>query len=237
MNPENLYTSLYKYYGPQGWWPLTMNSCYNIEKDISGYHKKNPLIKHNSTDRFEIITGAILTQNTSWKNVEICIKNLKNNGIITAEALINGEEENIKAIIKSSGYYNQKYKKLKLVLNYLKDNDLVNNDNNVFIPDRGDLLQIWGIGEETADSILLYGYNKPSFVIDTYTQRITERLIPDAKLKKYKEYKKYFEDNIEKNIVLYNEYHALIVKHSIEVCRKTPLCIECFLKESCSYYG
>ena len=240
INPENLYHTLYRYYGPQGWWPLTMNSCHNYEKDSRGYHKKNHIVKHDSTDIFEIMTGAILTQNTAWKNVEISINNLKNNGIVTAKKLLTGEEDIIKILIKSSGYYNQKYKKLYIAFRWFLENDFLgdNSGGNTLPPkpSRDELLSIWGIGEETADSILLYAYNSPSFVIDAYTKRITERLIPDVKLKIYKDYKNYFEENIERNTELYNEYHALIVKHSVELCRKKPVCGECFLREKCSYF-
>lgn len=245
MNPEKIYSELYRFYGPQGWWPVIINSL-NIEKDKRGYHKNNPLLKHNSIDRFEILTGAVLTQNTTWKNAETSIRNLKEEGICTAEKFLNSEEKKIKALIKSSGYYNQKYRKLKIVLKYMLDEGFIEsssetisaagNGTAVLFPERTELLSLWGIGEETADSILLYAYNLPSFVIDKYTIRISERLMPEAalKLKNYKDYKYYYENHLDTDVLLFNEFHALIVKHAVEVCRKKPICSKCFLRDKCA---
>ena len=237
INPEVLYCELLNSYGPQGWWPVLIDN-HKFKKDERGYHKGNTVVETSLKDKYEIITGAVLTQNTSWKNVEKCILNLKRNGIISADILLEQDENKIKKLIKSSGYYNQKYKKLRNILEYLYEKGYlkITEEKNQGIPARRELLDLWGIGEETADSILLYAYNYTSFVIDAYTKRLTERIMPGKhNLKSYIDYKQYYEDNIKRSVIVYNEFHALIVKHSVEVCRKKPDCEKCFLKNKCLF--
>ena len=236
LSPEELYSELYNHYGPQGWWPVIIED-HQFEKDNRGYHKENPVFETSLKDKYEIITGAVLTQNTAWKNVEKCLIKLMENSIDSAELFLEKDENDIKSLIKSSGYYNQKYKKLKIVMEYLCAKGYLTDKKNYEnrIPERSGLVDLWGIGEETADSILLYAFNVPTFVIDMYTKRLTERLNPDLEIKSYKEYKKYYENNLDRDVELYNEYHALVVKHCVEKCRKKPICSMCFLKERCSY--
>jgi len=194
---QKIYDVLLTNYGPQGWWPLS---------DI-GYHPgKYYLIKTHS-QIFEVYVGAILTQSTSWKNVEKAIYNLKKNDLLNPKAIIEKDEETIKHAIKSVGYYNQKYERLVDISKFylsLKDR----------MPTRHELLSVKGIGKETADSILLYAHREPIFVVDAYTIRILLNLKIIKKNAKYEEIQKLFMDNLPKDFKIYQEYHALLVEHA-----------------------
>ncbi|MEM4245493.1 MAG: endonuclease [Candidatus Nanoarchaeia archaeon] len=194
-----IYNILLEKFGNQGWWPVT--------------DKRNR--------QFEIVVGAILTQNTSWKNVEKAIKKLKENNMLTKQAIINTDTKQLAKLIRSSGYYKQKAKKLREFANFKKE---ITREN---------LLSIWGIGDETADSILLYAYNEPYFVIDAYTKRIFQRL--GYKQSTYKELQELFTKNLPKDIKIYKEYHALLVRLAKENCKKIPECKTCVLRKKCSY--
>lgn len=188
---------------------------------------------------FEVIIGAILTQNTAWTNVEKAINNLDAHGLLSFEALYEIDLNLLKGYIKPSGYYNQKARKIKEFINFAKREynfslELMKKEDVPTI--RGKLLKIFGIGEETADSILLYALKKPVFVIDAYTRRILERhgIIKGASKEKYENLQRLFTANIvpsEANIKIYNEYHALIVTAGKMFCKRTPLCDNCPLKE------
>ncbi|HLC37163.1 MAG TPA: endonuclease [Candidatus Nanoarchaeia archaeon] len=197
----NLYKTLLKAYGRRGWWPTTSDN-----------------------KRFEIILGAILTQNTSWKQVEKAIANLKNNDLISQEAIKKVSLRRLASLIKPSGYFNQKAKRLKIINQFLEKNKN---------PTRDQLLEVNGIGPETADSILLYAFNQPSFVIDTYTKRIMQRL--GYKEESYGGLQALFQDNLPNDYKIYNEFHALFVEHAKTYCRKKPLCQKCPLNSRCNY--
>ena len=189
MNLFQLYTDLYSKYGPQGWWPI--NSTYYKED----YSEKN------TNEKFEIAVGAILTQNTTWVNVEKVLKNLRDNQLLNKKSIQSIDIQDLALFIKSSGYYNQKAKKLKELC--FLSGDIT----------RESLLRLWGVGPETADSILLYAYNQPIFVIDSYTKRLMlEYQIGDMKWN-YNQWQNFFHDNLEKDYKIFNEFHALIVKH------------------------
>lgn len=190
-----IYERLLSRFGEQKWWPTISNK------------------------RFEIIAGAILTQNTSWKNVEKAIENLHKRGLLNKKAIKNISEGELARLIKPSGYYNQKAKKLKAFANF---------DKRI---SRENLLKIWGIGKETADSILLYAYNKPYFVIDAYTIRIMSRL--GFKERRYEDLQKLFQENLPKDIKIYKEFHALLVELGKNYCRKMPKCKGCPLIDMC----
>ena len=195
---SKLYSTLYKEYGPQGWWPLS------TIKTKNGYHPNNYKYPITNQQRFEICIGAILTQNTSWKNVEKAIINLKNINAVSMLYLLDTSEQKIKKAIRPAGYFNQKYKKLVVFTKFylsLKGRT----------PSREELLSIWGIGPETADSILLYAYKEPIFVIDAYTRRLllTQGIIKENA--SYEDIQKIFMDNLKRDYKLYQEYHALIV--------------------------
>ena len=201
---NEIFDELEEKYGKQNWWPCISNNR-----------------------RFEIIIGAILTQNTSWTNVEKAIKNLEKFNFLRKDAIKQLNEEELGELIRSSGYYKQKAKKLKKLIEFLDSKKDINREN---------LLEVWGIGKETADSILLYAYDRPEFVIDSYTKRIFSRIGIVKEDIKYDELKKLLTENIEKNIELYKEYHALIVNHGKNICLKSkPKCNECCLRKICEY--
>ena len=211
---EKVYCKLLKNYGLQGWWPLENN-----------YTDNNKFKKLNNEEIFEISVGAILTQNAAWKNVEKSLNNLRNENMLNKKGIKNIENEKLAELIKSSIYNNQKTKKLKLFVEFLDSGLKVNREN---------LLDIWGIGPETADSILLYAYRQPIFVVDAYTKRIFSRLgLIDEE--DYGSVQKFFMDNLENDVDLFNEFHALIVEHAKEKCKTKPDCEDCCLKDHCKY--
>tara|TARA_Y100000310_G_scaffold294203_1_gene324486 strand:- start:210 stop:869 length:660 start_codon:yes stop_codon:yes gene_type:complete len=212
---RKIHAKLLKNYGTQGWWPLK-----NVYSD--GNKSKNL----NDEEIFEISVGAILTQNAAWKNVEKSLNNLRNENLLSKEGIKNIESERLAELIKSSVYHNQKTKKLKLLVDFLNSGKEINREN---------LLDIWGVGPETADSILLYAYKKPIFVVDAYTKRIFSRLGLIDKKDSYDNVQKYFMNNLKEDVGLFNEYHALIVEHAKQKCKTKPDCDSCCLKELCNY--
>lgn len=201
---EDIYYTLLNEYGYQKWWPL---------KD-----GKEPFL--------EISLGAILTQNTSWKNVEKALENLIKENLISFEKLENIPEELLHQIIKPAGFYKRKSKTIKEFVKKTKKIDRKKIDRDF-------LLSIKGIGKETADSILLYALEKPVFVVDAYTKRIFSRVGILEKNADYDEVQIVFEKNLPKDVNLFKEYHALIVEHGKRFCRKKPLCENCPLKDLC----
>lgn len=203
-----IYGRLYKRFGPQKWWP--------------------------GETPFEIIVGAILTQNTAWSNVEKAIRNLKRSKVLSSRALTKTKTPAIAKLIRPSGYYNIKAQRLRNFLNFL--NKRFNGNLKRLLATEGEklrkeLLEIKGIGPETADSILLYAANKPFFVIDAYTKRVLLRHRLAGKKAAYEELQGFFMSNLPKDVKLYNEYHALIVKVGKELCRKRPECRQCPLNK------
>ena len=214
MNTKNtlklIYKTLLNSFGHQNWWP------------------------GETAD--EIIIGAILTQSVSWKNVETAIEKLKQNNLSTIEQIHNANKKEISPLIRSTLYYNQKAKKLKNFANFLFQKydgnlkKLFQTNTNIL---RKQLLSINGIGEETADSILLYAGNKCVFVIDAYTKRIFDRIglfKPDWN---YTEFQQFFMDNTVHDIELYKDYHAQIVYLGKQLCKRKPLCDKCPLNNFC----
>ncbi|MBI2663689.1 endonuclease [Candidatus Woesearchaeota archaeon] len=198
---DEIYRILLKEHGPRKWWPTK-----------------------TSKKKFEISVGAILTQNTNWINVEKALDNLIKHNLLSQEEIRKINVKKLAMIIKSSGYHNQKAKKLKEFIKFLDSKKQINREN---------LLNVWGIGKETADSILLYSYNQPIFVIDTYTKRIFNRL--GFKEQSYDELQNLFMNNLKKDADLFKEYHALIVMHGKTVCKTKPLCSSCCLNKGCNF--
>jgi endonuclease-3 related protein len=182
---------------------------------------------------FEIAVGAILTQNTNWKNVERAINQLKSHGLLTPEAILKENDDRVAELIRPSGYYNLKTKRLKAFLCFL-EKEYAGSMDRMFEADlwsiRKKLLSINGIGEETADSILLYAGNKPIFVVDGYTRRILERHGIIDNNWSYDRIQKLYMDCLPASTNLYNQYHALLVSAGKHYCRKTPLCTDCPLQ-------
>ncbi len=190
MNLLDVYKRLYDYFGPQHWWPIHKAKSYKL--------------KANSC--FEICVGAILTQNTAWKNVEKAIDNLHAAEAVNPEAVLKIKIDKLAALIRPAGYYNQKAKKLKIFARWFLESGTAKRKLSELRPE---LLSLWGVGPETADSILLYAYLRPVFVIDAYTKKMLACF--GREMKEYEEYRKFFESNLPKSAKLYNEYHALIV--------------------------
>ena len=205
-----IYRKLYKHFGPQHWWPA-----------------ETP---------FEVMVGAILTQSTNWQNVEKAITHLKTAGAMSPSAVRDLSTPDLAQLIRPSGYYRAKALKLKALVRWLSES-CEDNLDQLFVMDtsllRRQLLSVYGIGPETADSILLYAANKPVFVIDSYTRRISARLGLIPKEDSYNAYQAFFENNLPQNVTLFNEYHALLVRLGKDVCRKQPVCERCCLREIC----
>ncbi len=203
-----IYELLFERFGPQHWWP-------GDTKD-------------------EIIVGAILTQNTNWQNVEKAIGNLKKALLMSLEKLHAIGQEQLAELIRPAGYYNIKAKRLRNFLNWLFENhngslEQIETMNTETL--RAELLQINGVGRETADSILLYAFDRPVFVIDAYTYRVATRhqlIEPECD---YEQLRSLFEDNLDNDVKLFNEYHALLVRAGKEFCRPRARCVNCPLEK------
>lgn len=209
---EKIYKRLYKVFGPRGWWPAEAP--------------------------FEVMVGAVLTQNTSWNNVEKAILNLKREKLLTPQRLNKVRVARLAKHIRPAGYFNVKAKRLKSLVGFLfkeYKGDLKRMRGEDIGTLRAKLLAVHGIGPETCDSILLYALDKPVFVIDAYTKRIFSRCgIVDEGVP-YENLQSIFMENLPKDVKLYNEYHALIVQLGKDVCRKNPKCDLCCIKGLCKY--
>ena len=202
---KEIYDKLLAHFGPQRWWP--------------------------GETPFEVVIGAILTQNTNWSNVEKTINNLKEAGLLSAKGLHKCALPRLAELIKPSGYFNVKAKRLKSFIAWLFENydgDL----NQLFSKEtsalRETLLTVKGIGPETADSIVLYAAGQATFVCDAYTYRMALRHRMISEETGYDELKSLFEDALPNDAKLFNEYHALIVRLGKTYCKKTkPLCDQC----------
>ncbi len=231
---NRVYHLLLGTYGPQGWWPVfTLRKTEN--RDERGYSIGTGRTEDFSPlSRFVIAAGAVLTQNTSWKNVEKALDTLSQRGLLNPVNVLEADHRELAAAIRPSGYYNQKSKKLKILASFLLKGGYLDGGK---IPGRKALTGLWGIGKETADSILLYAYAVPVFVVDAYTKRIFSRLGVLTGDEGYDEIAEKFSVSLGRGAALYQEYHALIVTHAKEHCRKKPLCTNCVLKRFCRFNG
>jgi endonuclease-3 related protein len=204
---DSLYQNLFQTYGPQHWWP--------------------------ADSLLEMIVGAILTQNTAWSNVVTAIQQIKAENLLDFETLVNTNPEEIAPLIKCTGYFNIKSKRLHHFLNWLwvkTDGNLENLFQTPVDELRMELLAQEGIGPETADSILLYGGHKLVFVVDAYTKRIFTRHGLISGTETYEEIKNFSEKYLPPSVEVYQELHALIVKAGSEQCKTQPLCKDCPLE-------
>ena len=203
-----IYRLLYDAFGPQNWWP--------------------------GETRFEIIVGAILTQNTNWKNVEKAVTNLKSARCLNPQEIHRMAPEQLAELIRPAGYYNVKAKRLKNFLDWLFEDyegDVSHLEGVHTERLREEMLAIKGVGRETADSILLYALDRPIFVVDAYTARIAirhELIEPDAD---YEQLRQLFESNLTEDVGLFNEYHALLVRAGKEFCKTKARCAGCPLEK------
>jgi endonuclease-3 related protein len=202
------YEALLARFGPQGWWP--------------------------GEDGFEVMVGAVLTQNTNWANVEKAIANLKKENLLNPAALNDISREKLAQLIRPAGYFNVKAKRLKNLIGWFcreyEGSVEVLAQGNVSCL-REELLSVNGIGRETADSIILYALGKPTFVVDTYTYRILVRHGCIDMESDYEQIKEYCEGHLSQEVALYNEFHALIVRVGKEYCRPKPRCAGCPLEQ------
>jgi endonuclease-3 related protein len=209
MQLMEIFHMLLEHYGSQDWWP----------------------VRHDFKPReWEIIIGAILTQNSNWKNTEKALENLSNEGINDARKLLDTGE--LSGIIRPSGYHNQKARTLKTVAEFFSRFSSIGDFRDNI--SREDLLGLKGIGMETADSILLYALGKTHFVVDAYTRRIFSRL-GILETHDYQRIKDFFEEHVEKDVRTYKEFHALIVRLGKNHCRSKPSCGFCPLGNVCNH--
>lgn len=201
-----LYDRLYRAYGPQRWWP--------------------------ADTPFEVMVGAVLTQNTTWTNVEKAIANLKHAGKLELSRMYRMTERRLAQLIRPAGYFNVKAKRLKALCSWLTKQGGIDELGLLSTEElRSALLEVHGIGPETADDILLYAFQRPVFVIDAYTRRLLKVFDLINGEEDYEKLRVWFESVLAPEPAIYNEYHALIVRHAKEKCIKTGDCLHCMVEE------
>mgnify|MGYP005842546397 CR=1 FL=1 len=206
----DVHQRLFSTYGPQHWWPAETT--------------------------FEVVVGAILTQSAAWTNVEKALHNLRTAGALSPAALHSLDVGEIARLIRPSGYYNTKARRLKAFVEMLAASFESDLDALLALPEatlRRLLLSTYGVGPETADSILLYAAGRPVFVIDAYTRRVFSRLGIRPREDSYHGWQTLFMASLAPDAALFNEYHALIVRLAKDVCRKRPCCRLCPLLDDC----
>jgi|FaiFalDrversion3_1042247.scaffolds.fasta_scaffold03066_2 endonuclease-3 related protein len=206
----SLYRALLAAYGPQGWWP--------------------------ADSPFEVMVGAILTQAAAWQNVERAIGQLKEAGALSPQAILALPEGELARLVRPAGYFNAKARKLKALCALIVER--FGGDLSAMLAHdpqelRRLLLATYGIGPETADSILLYAAGQPYFVVDAYTLRLFRRLGLGPRGDRYQEWQDFFTAHLPRDAALYNEFHALVVRHSKAVCRQRPRCLDCPVLQMC----
>lgn len=213
MRIKTVYNRLLAAYGRQHWWP--------------------------ADSPFEVMVGAVLTQNTAWTNVEKAIVNLKQHDVLDADRLLSLSHNVLASHLKPSGYFNIKAKRLRNFCEWYQQAggyDRLKRLQTLVL--RKSLLSVNGVGAETADDILLYAFSRKVFVVDAYTKRIFSRIgITDREID-YESMRSLFEKSLNnESVAMYNEYHALIVVHGKDVCKTRPLCEQCCLKRACKQAG
>jgi endonuclease-3 related protein len=210
--PEEVFRLLLGAYGPQGWWP-------------------------GASDPFEVVVGAVLTQSVAWRNVERALDNLRAAGLLSPRALLDLDEAALAAVIRPAGYHTVKARRLRAVARLVVDDFGGDLDALLTLPLpalRQTLLDTYGIGEETADDIIVYAARRPSFVVDAYTRRLFGRLGQRPPGDTYADWQAYLERPLPPDAALFGELHALIVQHGKERCTKrAPRCPGCPLLAGC----
>ena len=205
---QSIFNHLSRKYGPQHWWP--------------------------GDSPFEIMVGAVLTQNTAWTNVEKAIANLVLDNKLTPEAIVQLSHQSLAELLKPSGYFNIKATRLRNFCLFYLEHDKYEGLKQLQTGTlRKKLLSVNGVGHETADDMLLYAFDRTVFVIDAYTRRIMSRYGLITGDESYDLLRHSIEDSLAKDSSLYNEYHALIVRHGKDICKIKPRCSECCLKNNC----
>lgn len=207
---REVYARLLQRYGELDWWP--------------------------AETAFEVMVGAILTQNTAWTNVEKAIAELKRESVLDAQAIVALKPEQLAAWIRPAGYFNVKAKRLQNFCRWYLDNGAFDGLDTRSTPQlRDDLLSVNGVGMETADDMLLYAFCRPVFVVDAYTRRIFARIGVVDPVAAYDTIRTDFETALGEDVACYNNYHALIVEHAKQACRKTPRCVDCCVADLCAF--
>lgn len=207
-----LYESLHALYGEQPWWP--------------------------ADTALEIVVGSVLTQNAAWSNVEKAIVRMKARELLSLDALLAVDHDELRDAIRPSGYFNVKARRLRSLCEFLqRQGGLEGFADQDLASQRAGLLGVHGVGPETADDILLYALHRPVFVIDTYTRRLLARQRLASGDEPYEALRAGFESNLPVDVHLFQQFHALIVMHAKDVCRKTPLCMRCAIATSCPHAG
>ncbi len=205
---HQLFQRLLQTYGPQHWWP--------------------------GETPFEIMVGAVLTQNTAWTNVEKAIDRLKATDVLDVRSIANRPPDELAELIRPAGYFNVKARRLQSLCRFLLESGGIATLGKCSTEAlRTQLLAVHGVGPETADDILLYAFERPVFVVDAYTRRLGERLQLLHGGEGYEQIRTAFETAFGPDTRTFNELHALIVHHAKYICRKRPLCGECCLADNC----
>jgi endonuclease-3 related protein len=205
---RGIYQDLLDAYGDQAWWP--------------------------GDGRFEIMAGAVLTQNTAWSNVERALANLKGAGALDADVMLTLDDDQLAELIRPSGYYNIKARRLKNLCRWLSDSGgEAALERLATEPLRAGLLAVNGVGPETCDDILLYAFDRPVFVIDAYTRRLLRRYGLASGKEPYDTLRTAFEQALGPDVALYKQYHGLIVQHAKIACAARPRCAPCCLAGRC----
>lgn len=210
MTPARALDRLLRRFGPRGWWP------------IGGRYRPGRYAAPGPREAFEICVGAILTQNTAWTNVERALEGL--DGALSPEGILKLPPRSLETRIRPSGYFRAKAKKLKVFARWWRDGA---------VADREALLGLWGVGPETADSMLLYAFGRPVFVVDAYTRRIGARIGWYGAKASYDEIQAFFTAALPKSVKRFNEGHALLVELAKRHCKTKPVCAGCPLKSGC----
>jgi endonuclease-3 related protein len=208
-----VYGALLDTYGPRGWWP--------------------------ADSFFEVMVGAVLAQRTFWGNVELAIRNLKEADLLDIKRLASASPRKVMELVRPSGFYRQKAKRvMNLARHIVSSYESLDEFFEKPIPElRNELLELEGIGKETADSIILYAGEKPIFVVDAYAKRLCERLGLSVDTRTYDGVQSFFQGNLPEDVELFKEFHALIVHHCKERCRTKPDCEGCPLASKCAFAG
>ncbi|OGV71551.1 MAG: hypothetical protein A3K19_09335 [Lentisphaerae bacterium RIFOXYB12_FULL_65_16] len=217
MTLTHIYETLFGAYGPQGWWPLLGVAGTNPTKTgaIRGYHVGDYSFPRNDAERFEICAGAILTQNTAWPNVERALRALADRNVLSPQGVLSLAQPDLATLIRASGYFNAKARKLREFAAFYTG--LAGQ-----VPTRAALLDVWGVGPETADSMLLYAYGQEEMVVDAYTRRILGHLRLVKPVADYDTVKRFCARRLPCDLVVYQEFHALLVEHAKRHYQRMP---------------
>lgn len=210
----SIFDRLLRHHGPQHWWPADSS--------------------------FEVMVGAILVQSTAWTNAEQAINNLKSMGVLSPSAIRDMDITELEAIVRPSGFYRAKSRKLVALCRFLGEryhDDIAAMAGQSTDSLRNELLTVYGIGDETADDILLYALGRPVFVVDAFTRRVFSRLGLCDQKTSHRTLQDMFHEEVEADAGLYGEYHALIVRHGNTICKRRPACLRCPLSSDCPRIG